>query len=207
VLPRRITASSLCPCRRIRVEVEFIFVLIRADTTFLRPNALIIHYTSNNQMVQDDEMILMDAGCEYKSVYCSRSFHCHANILQRLRLRYQSDPNLAPHQCPILTFHSHAARTFPASGVFTEPQKDLYTAVLNAQKVLISLCTESAQLNLHELHRKSCDLLRRELNQIGFKLHTGDLERVLYPHFLSHPIGIGVCVLLSSFRYWTRSTC
>jgi intermediate cleaving peptidase 55 len=40
------------------------------------------------------------------------------------------------------------------------------------------------------LHRKSCDLLRQELKQIGFTLHTGDLERVLYPHFLSHPIGI-----------------
>ena len=34
-----------------------------------RPNALIIHYTSNNQVVQDGEMILMDAGCEYKSVH------------------------------------------------------------------------------------------------------------------------------------------
>jgi len=34
-----------------------------------RPNALIIHYTSNNQVVQDSEMILMDAGCEYKSVH------------------------------------------------------------------------------------------------------------------------------------------
>ena len=32
------------------------------------PNSLIIHYTSNNQIIQDDEMILMDAGCEYKSV-------------------------------------------------------------------------------------------------------------------------------------------
>jgi intermediate cleaving peptidase 55 len=29
------------------------------------PNALIIHYTSNNQMVQDGEMVLMDAGSEY----------------------------------------------------------------------------------------------------------------------------------------------
>ncbi|KAF9224423.1 peptidase M24 [Gyrodon lividus] len=118
------------------------------------PNALIIHYTSNNQMIQDGEMILLDAGCEYNG--------------------YASD----------------ITRTYPASGAFTEPQKDLYTAVLNAQKALIHHCTESAKLNLHDLHRKSCDLLRRELNQIGFKLHTGDLERVLYPHFLSHPIGI-----------------
>ena len=29
-------------------------------------NALIIHYTSNNQVVRDGEMILIDAGCEYK---------------------------------------------------------------------------------------------------------------------------------------------
>ncbi|KAH7912445.1 peptidase M24 [Hygrophoropsis aurantiaca] len=118
------------------------------------PNALIIHYTSNNQVVQDGEMILMDAGCEYNG--------------------YASD----------------ITRTYPASGTFTEPQKELYTAVLSAQKALIGLCTESAQLNLHDLHRKSCELLKQELNQIGFKLQTGDLERVLYPHFLSHPIGI-----------------
>ena len=30
------------------------------------PNALIIHYTSNNQLIADGEMVLMDAGCEYK---------------------------------------------------------------------------------------------------------------------------------------------
>ncbi|KAN0097864.1 Peptidase M24, structural domain containing protein [Tylopilus felleus] len=118
------------------------------------PNALIIHYTSNNQVVRDGEMILMDAGCEYNG--------------------YASD----------------ITRTYPVSGVFSAAQKDLYTAVLNVQKSLISLCTQSAELNLHQLHRMSCDLLRAELNQIGFNLYTGDLERILYPHFLSHPIGI-----------------
>ncbi|KAI0676693.1 peptidase M24, structural domain-containing protein [Trametes maxima] len=29
------------------------------------PNALIIHYTSNNQLIADGEMVLMDAGCEF----------------------------------------------------------------------------------------------------------------------------------------------
>ena len=47
-------------------------------------------------------------------------------------------------------------------------------------------------MSLYDLHRESSSLLRRELNQIGFNLGVeGDLERVLYPHFLSHPIGIG----------------
>jgi intermediate cleaving peptidase 55 len=74
--------------------------------------------------------------------------------------------------------------------VFSPPQRDLYTAVLTTQKYLVQLCTESAQLSLHDLHRKSCEILKQELNQIGFQLQNGDLERVLYPHFLSHPIGI-----------------
>lgn len=40
------------------------FVCHRHDDA--RPNALIIHYTSNNQIVRDGEMVLMDAGCAYK---------------------------------------------------------------------------------------------------------------------------------------------
>ena len=32
------------------------------------PNGLIIHYTSNNQLIADGEMVLIDAGCEYKCV-------------------------------------------------------------------------------------------------------------------------------------------
>ncbi|KAG6829801.1 hypothetical protein H0H87_010142 [Tephrocybe sp. NHM501043] len=118
------------------------------------PNALIIHYTSNNHLVRQEETVLIDAGCEYNG--------------------YASD----------------ITRTYPASGTFTEPQRDLYAAVLSAQKQLVNLCHESADLSLHNLHRRSCDLLQQELKQLGFDLRGNDLEYVLYPHFLSHPIGI-----------------
>ena len=77
------------------------------------------------------------------------------------------------------------ARTFPASGTFTSAQKDLYTAVLTAQKELIKLCTETTGLTLARLHDRSCELLRRGLAQLGFDLSRGDLERILYPHSLS----------------------
>lgn len=83
-----------------------------------------------------------------------------------------------------------SARTYPANGTFTAPQRDLYTAVLSAQKALIAQCTASSGLSLDALHRLSCTLLKQELNQLGFVLQTGDLERILYPHYLSHPIGI-----------------
>lgn len=82
------------------------------------------------------------------------------------------------------------ARTYPSTGTFTPAQAELYTALLSAQKALCTYCTEASGLSLYDLHRKSCQLLKRELNQIGFGLQTGDLENVLYPHFLSHPIGV-----------------
>ena len=37
-------------------------------TALPSPNGLIIHYTSNNQLIADGEMVLIDAGCEYKYV-------------------------------------------------------------------------------------------------------------------------------------------
>jgi intermediate cleaving peptidase 55 len=83
------------------------------------------------------------------------------------------------------------ARTYPASGTFSGPQRELYSAVLFAQKELIKLCSAQAGWSLHELHRKSCDLLSQALRQIGFHI-GGDLEKELYPHYLTHPIGIGV---------------
>ena len=83
------------------------------------------------------------------------------------------------------------ARTYPASGTFSGPQRELYSAVLFAQKELINLCSAQAGLSLDALHRKSCDLLCQALSQIGFDVGR-DLERELYPHYLTHSIGIGV---------------
>ncbi|WRT65859.1 uncharacterized protein IL334_002810 [Kwoniella shivajii] len=116
-------------------------------------NALVIHYTRNDCVLDQNDLVLIDAGCEY-NMYCS-----------------------------------DITRTFPVSGQFSDPQRDLYTAVLNAQKECIRRCTIEGDVTLSELHRASCGLLLEELRQIGFKLTVGDVERTLYPHFLSHHLG------------------
>ncbi|KAK8865744.1 hypothetical protein IAR55_000891 [Kwoniella newhampshirensis] len=116
-------------------------------------NALVIHYTRNDCTLDKDDLVLIDAGCEYNM--------------------YTSD----------------ITRTFPVSGKFTAPQRDLYEAVLNAQKECIRRCRVEDSVTLSELHRSSCSLLLEELRQIGFKLTVGDVERTLYPHFLSHHLG------------------
>ncbi|KAL1688358.1 peptidase M24, structural domain-containing protein [Schizophyllum commune] len=118
------------------------------------PNALIIHYTSNNQLVRAGELVLIDAACEYNG--------------------YASD----------------ITRTFPASGVFSPAQRDIYQAVLSAQRELVKMCTASSGHSLYSIHRESRAMLRAELNQLPpFKLDLADVD-ILYPHFVSHPIGI-----------------
>ncbi|KAJ3505687.1 hypothetical protein NLJ89_g7287 [Agrocybe chaxingu] len=98
------------------------------------PNSLILHYTANDHVIRNDELVLIDAGCEYNG--------------------YASD----------------ITRTFPASGTFTSAQQEIYSAVLHTQKEMIKLCTETSGYSLQELHKQSCELLRAELNRIGFEL-------------------------------------
>ncbi|SPO32778.1 related to X-Pro aminopeptidase II [Ustilago trichophora] len=89
-------------------------------------------------------------------------------------------------------YASDITRAFPsnADGMFSEPQKDLYSAVLNVLKSCTTLATENQCYTLADLHRRSVDFLRQELKQIGFHLTGGSLERVLYPHYIGHWLGI-----------------
>ncbi|CDS00307.1 related to X-Pro aminopeptidase II [Sporisorium scitamineum] len=89
-------------------------------------------------------------------------------------------------------YASDITRAFPsnASGLFSDPQRDLYTAVLNVLKQCTALATESQCYTLADLHRRSVDFLRQELKQISFHLTGSTLERILYPHYIGHWLGI-----------------
>lgn len=104
--------------------------------------------------------------------------------------------------CEYGGYASDISRTFPVSGTFTPPQRDLYSAVLAAQKRLVGLCVSSSGESMNDLHRHSVDMLKDELTRIGFdfggRKGLGVLERVLYPHYLTHPVGIGMCLSLSA---------
>ena len=52
-------------------------------------------------------------------------------------------------------YASDITRTFPVSGKFTSPQRDLYEAVLSAQKECIKKCKIEDGVSLNELHRAS----------------------------------------------------
>lgn len=67
LLSLRSTTSCLCSRCSFWVGISLL-ILKNTSQASSSPNALIIHYTHNNQIISQDELILIDAGCEYKWV-------------------------------------------------------------------------------------------------------------------------------------------
>ncbi|KAI4211542.1 MAG: hypothetical protein LQ351_005718 [Letrouitia transgressa] len=82
-------------------------------------------------------------------------------------------------------------RTWPISGAFSDPEKDLYNALLTTQRTCISLCRASASNSLDKLHEIAENLLQDSLSQLGFNMSGNALE-TLFPHHLGHYIGLDV---------------
>ena len=87
---------------------------------------------------------------------------------------------------------SDITRTWPANGRFSAAQKDLYEAVLSVQRTCISLCRADARLSLDRIHEIAEEGLRTNLKSLGFDLSARDAMNTLFPHHLSHYIGLDV---------------
>ncbi|WFD35293.1 intermediate cleaving peptidase 55 [Malassezia cuniculi] len=94
--------------------------------------------------------------------------------------------------CEFAGYASDITRTFPtaADGRFSSAQRDLYEALLATLKGCTRLATASQGYSLAQLHRRSVEMLSAELRRLGFSLRSGTLERVLYPHYIGHWLGI-----------------
>ena len=99
---------ALVGCETFDTAPRHIIVASGASTT-------IGHYIENDQVIQDGDLVLLDAGIEFQG--------------------YSSD----------------ITRTFPANGVFTPRQRELYAIVLEAQKrAIATMKPGSNQRDAHE---------------------------------------------------------
>lgn len=125
-------------------------------------NATILHYKENNSPCTDGDVVLIDAGAEFRG--------------------YAAD----------------ITRSWPTNGSFTEPQKEIYQIVLDAQIAAINECVPGNPYTApHESARK---VLAEGLIRIGVISQT--LEAALdsktgqlkdwYMHNTSHWIGLDV---------------
>ena len=123
-------------------------------------NACILHYTENNQSLQDGDLVLIDAGCEFAM--------------------YAGD----------------ITRTFPINGKFTQPQREIYEIVLQAQKRAIELLVagNSIQQANDEVIRIQVEGLIRLgiLRGEAETLIKNNAHREFYMHGLGHWLGLDV---------------
>ena len=125
-------------------------------------NATILHYKENDSLCGDDEIILIDAGSEFRG--------------------YASD----------------ITRSWPISGKFTEPQRELYQLVLDSQEAAIAECRVGNPFNApHEAAKR---VLAEGLIKLGVITqsledsldHDNGQLRDWYMHNTSHWIGLDV---------------
>jgi len=122
--------------------------------------ACVLHYVQNDGVLQDGELLLIDAGCEIDG--------------------YASD----------------LTRTFPVSGRFSGPQREIYELVLAAQAAAIGAVKPGNPWDAP--HRAAVSVLAQGL--IDLKLLTGSPEQAVeteaykrfYMHRTGHWLGLDV---------------
>lgn len=89
----------------------------------------------------------------------------------------RNDDVLSPEQMVLMDaggqfggYITDITRTWPVGGVFSDAQRDLYTAVLDAQRICVGLCTESKGMTLDSVHEVAERELKKNLEGIGFDL-------------------------------------
>jgi len=131
-------------------------------------NACILHYIENDQKLNKNELLLIDAGAEHEG--------------------YASD----------------ITRTFPIDGKYTEPQKQLYQIVLDAQKAAIAEAKPNNTWN--QPHIAALNTIVQGLLEVGIlqgdaskstqeNVHQLIEDEAFKPHFMhktGHWLGLDV---------------
>ena len=133
-------------------------------------NATILHYVENNAPLRDGDLLLVDAGAQYKG--------------------YASD----------------ITRTFPVSGRFTKPQREVYDIVLETEIACLEATVTGTTIK--ERQKLSIEMLTEGMKQLGLlKGKTKDLIKKkayekYYMHGVGHYLGLDVH---DAGRYFTDS--
>ena len=125
-------------------------------------NACVLHYTENDKLVNSQDLVLVDAGCEVNY--------------------YASD----------------ITRMYPISGKFTEPQREIYEIVLDANKQIIqflanhktNLGTDS-EVNYASYHYKTVQILTSGLIKLGIIKNSLEIaiQNKEYFKYFMHGVG------------------
>ena len=154
-------------CYEYQLEAELVHVFKQNNTvpSYLPivasgANACILHYVSNQRRIEDGDLILIDAGCEYDM--------------------YASD----------------VTRTFPCSGRFSAPQREIHDLVAEAQSEAIKKVVAGNHWN--DPHDAAVRAITKGLKNLGVisgrlpSLVKSEAYRPYFMHRTGHWLGMDV---------------
>ncbi|KAJ9464641.1 Xaa-Pro dipeptidase [Diplonema papillatum] len=130
------------------------------------PNSAALHYKDNDAVIPEGSLVLIDAAAEMGATRNGGGY------------------------CSDIT------RTWPCSGRFTLPQREVYAAVWEAQNVCINNAVVGA--TLAELGERSAKALLAGLSLIGIvrgniqSMYDAGIHSLFMPHSIGHSVGLNV---------------
>ncbi len=132
----------------------------------------------------------------FETIVASGSNACVLHYIENNRRMEKNDLLLLDCGAEYDYYAGDITRTFPISGKFTQPQKEIYSAVLKAQKEAISL--SSAGKTVSDIHGKVVEILVEEMKRL--KLLKGPTKEIIkkneykkyFPHNTGHWLGMDV---------------
>lgn len=132
----------------------------------------------------------------YQSIVASGQNACILHYINNDRRIIERDLLLIDAAAEYDYYTSDITRTFPVSGTFSEPQREVYQAVLKAQKECIKIVRPGKAFK--EIHTLAVEVLTEELKKLKvLKGPTASLikreeYRPYYPHNTGHWLGLDV---------------
>ena len=132
----------------------------------------------------------------YPSIVAGGPNACVLHYRENSRQLTDGDLLLIDAGCEYQSYASDITRTFPVSGKFTGPQRDVYELVLAAQRACIDAVSPGA--DFHDYHKVAERVLAQGYIDLG--LCTGTLDEVMesgsykqfYMHRAGHWLGLDV---------------
>lgn len=154
---------------QIQAEIEYVFKLNNANGHAYYPivasgkNACCLHYSANNALLKDNDLILFDIGCEYKNYASdlSRTIPVNGRFTQRQKDCYNA----------VLRVMKEITKLYKPGGTIDEINRTTY-ALMEKEMIALGLFTEEDVKNQdpeNPLYRKY--LMHGMAHHIGLDVH------------------------------------
>jgi Xaa-Pro aminopeptidase len=141
------------------------------------------------QSVFDAHFVKNNAVHAYTPIVAGGKNACVLHYIENNQPLKSGDLVLIDAGCELDYYASDITRTFPVNGQFSEPQKQIYQIVLDAQLAAINSIRPGA--DVHMPHKIACDIIQQGLENLGL-LAPGESLSKFYMHGTGHWLGMDV---------------